>query len=273
MLITRIATAAVILPVFIASLLWLPNRYWGIFLLLLLFAGAREWAVLSGYQRRGRWLFSGFVLLSALAAIFLSAGTDPAAMAAGEAVVAASCWIAGLFWLALVPLWLLRGWRMSNPLAMAVAGWVVLVPTWFAMVQLQENPLQLLALLGIVWIADSAAYLAGKKLGRHKLAPAISPGKTWEGVAGAAVGVAVYYAVLQSVSPQFAGMGQVVTIALFAVLTIASIEGDLFESYIKRQAGVKDSGRLLPGHGGVLDRIDGLTASMPLAALILKYAA
>lgn len=272
MLITRIATAAVILPLFIGALLWLPGNYWAALLLVLLLAGAREWAALCGYGRRGRWLFSGFVLLPSLWVLFLPPDIDHSTMVRSLSV-AAACWLAALFWLVLVPLWLLRSWRVSNPLALALAGWIVLVPTWLAMVQLQETPLELLALLGIVWIADSTAYLAGKTFGRHKLAPAISPGKTWEGVAGTAVGMAVYYVVLQGISPQFAGMGQSTSIALFVVLTIASIEGDLFESYIKRQAGVKDSGRLLPGHGGVLDRIDGLTASMPLAVLILTYAA
>lgn len=272
MLITRIATAAVILPLFIGALLWLPSNYWAALLLVLLLAGAREWAALCGYGRRGRWLFSGFVLLPSLWVLFLPPDIEHSTMVRGLPVVVA-CWLAALFWLVLVPLWLLRGWRVCNPLTLALAGWIVLVPTWLALVQLQETPLELLALLGIVWIADSAAYLVGKRFGKHKLAPAISPGKTWEGVAGAAAGVAVYYAVLHSVSPQFAGVGQGVMMALFAVLTIASIEGDLFESHIKRQAGVKDSGSLLPGHGGVLDRIDGLTASMPLAVLILTYAA
>lgn len=272
MLATRIVTAIVILPVFVGSLLWLPNKYWAVFLLLLLLAGAWEWATLAGYQRRGRWLFAGFVLLSSLWMMFLSPDTNHAAAAGHLPVVVISYWIAALFWLALVPLWLRRGWRLSNPLTMALAGWIVLVPTWLAMVRLQEHPSQLLILLGIIWIADSAAYLAGKKLGRHKLAPGISPGKTWEGVAGAVIGVTVYYIVLLSASTRVAGMGEAVGIVMFAVLTIASIEGDLFESCIKRQAGVKDSGNLLPGHGGVLDRIDGLTASMPLAALILQYA-
>ncbi|MEK6593047.1 MAG: phosphatidate cytidylyltransferase [Pseudomonadota bacterium] len=272
MLTARVVTAAVILPVFVGSLLWLPNGYWAVFLLPMLLAGAWEWAALVGYQRRGRWLFSGCVLLSSLGMMYLSSGIDRAA-AGHLPVVVISYWIAAVFWLALVPLWLLRGWRLSNPLAMAVAGWIVLVPSWLAMARLQEQPLQLLILLGIVWIADSAAYLTGKKLGRHKLAPVISPGKTWEGVAGAVFGVAVYYAVLLSVFTHVVGMGKAAGMATFAVLTIASIEGDLFESCIKRQAGVKDSGNLLPGHGGVLDRIDGLTASMPLAALILQYAA
>ena len=85
-------------------------------------------------------------------------------------------------------LWLMRGWRVSGPLDMGLAGWIVLVPTWLAMVQLQQNPVELLVLLGVVWVADSAAYFAGRRFGRHKLAPAISPGKTWEGVAGAVIG-------------------------------------------------------------------------------------
>jgi phosphatidate cytidylyltransferase len=271
MLATRIVTAAIILPVFVGSLLWLPNKYWAVFLLPMLLVGSWEWAALAGYQRRGRWLFSGLVLLSSIWIIYLLSGIDSSAASASSLLVVIAYWLAVLFWLVLVPLWLLRGWRLPHPLWMAVAGWIVLVPTWLAMVQLQEHASQLLILLGIIWTADCAAYLTGKTLGRHKLAPRISPGKTWEGVAGAVIGVAVYYAVLLSVSTQIAGLGAAAGTAMFAALTIAGIEGDLFESWIKRQAGVKDSGHLLPGHGGILDRIDGLTASMPLAALILKY--
>ena len=270
MLITRLATALAILPLFIGAVLWLPNAYWAALLLLLLLAAAREWARLAGYRLRGCWLFCTCVLALPLWVMGLPPDMAQAAIVKGMPI-AAACGLAALFWLVLAPLWLCRGWRVSNPLIMGLTGWIVLVPTWLAMVQLQQNPLELLALLGVVWIADSAAYLAGRKLGRHKLAPAISPGKTWEGVAGAVIGVTVYYALLSSVSQQFSEMGQAAAIALFGVLTVASVEGDLFESHIKRQAGVKDSGTLLPGHGGVLDRIDGLTASMPLAALILTY--
>ena len=141
-----------------------------------------------------------------------------------------------------------------------------------ALIRLQEQPWVLLAILGIVWVADSAAYFAGHQWGRHKLAPSISPGKTWEGVAGAAVAVAVYHAAVWycgfgSGAP---GLGLVAAL-LVAVLFPLSIIGDLFESWIKRQAGVKDSGRLLPGHGGVLDRIDALTSTLPLAALVVTW--
>jgi phosphatidate cytidylyltransferase len=130
----------------------------------------------------------------------------------------------------------------------------------------------LLALLGIVWIADSAAYFAGRGFGRRKLAPEISPGKTWEGVIGAGIAVAVYYALLRfAFAPATAWLGGAAGILLCGAITVMSIEGDLFESWMKRQAAMKDSGSLLPGHGGVLDRIDGLTASMPLAALASFY--
>jgi len=148
----------------------------------------------------------------------------------------------------------------------------VLVPPWLALARLQARPLELLILLCVVWIADSAAYFAGSCLGRRRLAPDISPGKTWEGVMGACAAVAVYYSLLRMLfAPSIAWVGEPVGVVLFVVITVMSIEGDLFESWMKRAAGVKDSGAMLPGHGGVLDRIDGLTASMPVAALISLY--
>jgi phosphatidate cytidylyltransferase len=149
---------------------------------------------------------------------------------------------------------------------------LLLVPTWLALLRLQEQPWVLLAILGVVWVADSAAYFAGHQWGRRKLAPAISPGKTWEGVAGAAVAVAVYHAAVWifGFAPAAPGLGLFAAL-LVAILFPLSIIGDLFESWIKRQAGVKDSGRLLPGHGGVLDRIDALTSTLPLAALAFSW--
>jgi phosphatidate cytidylyltransferase len=141
---------------------------------------------------------------------------------------------------------------------------------WLALVRLQPTPWALIIVMSVVWIADTAAYAAGKSFGRNKLAPQISPGKTWEGAFGAMVAVAVYYGVLLlALAPEqryFNGIGG---LGLFLLILVLSIEGDLFESWMKRQAGVKDSGQLLPGHGGILDRIDGLTATMPLAALAL----
>jgi phosphatidate cytidylyltransferase len=184
-----------------------------------------------------------------------------------RAVYGASC----VFWVVLVPAWLARGWRVRGPLALAAAGWIALVPTWLALARLQADPAQLLQLLGIVWLADTAAYAAGRAWGRHKLAPRVSPGKTWEGVAGAAVAVAVYYGVLSAMEPARPWASGWAGMLIFAGVTAMSIVGDLFESLMKRQAGVKDSGALLPGHGGVLDRIDGLLAALPLAALLLRH--
>jgi phosphatidate cytidylyltransferase len=126
--------------------------------------------------------------------------------------------------------------------------------------------------MGLTGFPATPPYLAAGHGGRHKLAPTISPGKTWEGVAGAAAGVAIYFVVLQFLvpDPRPALNGAAGALA-FAALLALSIEGDLFESWLKRQAGVKDSGRLLPGHGGVLDRIDGLTATLPVVALLVHY--
>jgi phosphatidate cytidylyltransferase len=120
-------------------------------------------------------------------------------------------------------------------------------------------------LLATIWIADSAAYFAGKNFGKHKLAPTISPKKTWEGVVGALIGVTIFGAILHF------GFN-VGTLAIFPALwttTGFGVIGDLFESLMKRQANIKDSGDLLPGHGGILDRIDGIIPSLPIAILMI----
>ena len=268
---TRLATAAILLPLFVAALLFLPNRYWVAFLLAGLLIASQEWAALAGYRRRGRWFFGGALLLCGLGLVYVSEHAAIPAVQSGRPQIFVY-WLSVAFWLLLAPAWLAGKWRVPNSLIMGITGWVVLLPTWVALAGLQTEPSRLLVLLGVVWVADSAAYLVGRHFGRRRLAPAISPGKTWEGLAGACVAVAVYYAALWFIfapqQPLLDGLGGM---GVFAVITVMSVEGDLFESWMKRQAGVKDSGRLLPGHGGVLDRIDGLTASMPLAALWLHY--
>jgi len=125
-----------------------------------------------------------------------------------------------------------------------------------------------LLLLGAVWIADTAAYFAGRRFGSRKLAPRISPGKTIEGLVGAYVAVLVYVVVvLRLFQPDAELAGYLALVVFGFILTSLSVEGDLFESWFKRQAGAKDSGDLLPGHGGLLDRIDSVTATMPFAVL------
>lgn len=266
MLVTRILTVAVLLPLFAGGLFFLPAVWWGVALMPLVIAGALEWSALCGFGRAGRWGFC--TVLAASMAAFLLAGSHAGPRAADMPVLLVSA----LFWVVLAPLWLWQGWRVRNPLLMAMTGWILLVPTWLALILLQHYPWVMLAVMGVAWVADSAAYFAGHFWGRRKLAPAISPGKTWEGVAGAAVAVAVYYLLVWHFGFAATGRDLRLEVAILVmVLFPLSVLGDLFESWIKRQAGVKDSGRLLPGHGGVLDRIDALTSTLPLAALALNW--
>ena len=175
---------------------------------------------------------------------------------------------AALFWLLLVPFWLRCKWRLTGVPGVMV-GFLVLLPAWAALVQLRTlGPWPLLAILALVWVADSAAYFFGSHFGRHKLAVTISPGKTWEGALGAAATVLVYGLVMRQVfglhhSPLW------LWLLGLPVMTALSIVGDLFESLLKRQVGLKDSSNILPGHGGVLDRIDSQTSTLPLLMLAL----
>jgi phosphatidate cytidylyltransferase len=267
----RFLTAAVLLCIFIGAVFLLAPVYWAAFLLPGLVVASVEWARLAGYGGRGTAFFSAITTLSFLgllaASIFRGTVTAiPIGISSMPIYFAAA-----LFWWLAVPAWLGTGWRTRHPLVLGAAGWLTLVPTALALVELQTRPAQLLLLLGVVWIADTAAYLAGRRFGRHRLAPTVSPGKTWEGVGGAGIAVAVYYGLACAAGlPHDAPWSPVSGWFLFLTVFAMSVEGDLFESWMKRTAGVKDSGSLLPGHGGVLDRIDGLTASLPVAALLAQ---
>jgi phosphatidate cytidylyltransferase len=172
---------------------------------------------------------------------------------------------ASLFWLMFAPVWLMTRKKINQQLVMSVLGLLLLMATWISLTGLHSiSPWLLLSILATVWIADSAAYFSGKRYGRHKLAPEISPGKTWEGVAGAIVAVSLYAYLLCSYLHFSLWL-----IMGFLLIVLLSIMGDLFESLLKRQAGVKDSSQLLPGHGGVLDRIDGLIPSLPIVLICI----
>ena len=165
--------------------------------------------------------------------------------------------------------WLRQRWPLSNALLGLTTGAVLILPTWLALVQLrQAGPLALLAIMVVVWLADIGAYFAGRRFGKHKLAPNISPGKTWEGAIGGGLAVVAYGFLLSSKLPASLAGKELRLLAVLIALTSISVIGDLFESLLKRQAGLKDSSTVLPGHGGVLDRIDSLTSTLPLVALI-----
>jgi len=258
MLKTRALTAVVLLAGFGAALFFLPQSGWIAFCAVLLAIAAWEWGALAALGPRARAAYAALLVV-----LFVWSG----GYAPGWAYAAA-----GLFWIFLAPLWIWRSPRSASWALLAV-GILVLLPACAALVDLRGvHPALLLAVLGTVWISDSAAYLVGRRFGKRKLAPSISPGKTWEGVGGALLAVGLYALAWAGIgAPQNPWVdGTRSAAGLLAVLiglAVVGIIGDLFESLIKRQAGVKDSGTLLPGHGGILDRIDAPVAMLPLAVL------
>jgi phosphatidate cytidylyltransferase len=275
MLRTRILTAVVLIPLVVAALFLLPPRAFGAVTLIVVLVAAREWARLAGFAGPRELLFVGGALVFGLFLLFGPAGFDSGWP---PGVVLAVCGAATLFWLLVAPAWVARRWPPKSHLALAVVGWVVLAGVWLALVELQaRSPWLVLAAMAIVWIADTAAYFVGRAFGRRKLAPQVSPGKTWEGVFGGMAAVALYALALVPLARTagFHGPIDVPAVALWVafalVLAAVSVVGDLFESLLKRSAGVKDSGKLLPGHGGVLDRTDALLAAMPPAALAALF--
>lgn len=175
------------------------------------------------------------------------------------------------FWLLSVPTFLYFkmepvGWYWRYGVAA-----MMMIPTGVAMLELQRaSPSLMLAALLVVCVADIAAFFVGRRFGKHKLAPEISPGKTWEGVVGAAAGVMLYCIVLWMCVPAVQTALSFVWVVFLALLfVLVCVLGDLFESLVKREAGVKDSGTLLPGHGGVLDRVDSMLAFFPFAGATL----
>jgi phosphatidate cytidylyltransferase len=266
MLKTRILTASIILPFFLAALFYFQDIFWAIVLLALTVIGSREWSRLAQLSVRNTIVFmllttllGGELLLQVSEAVKI----DPLST---ELI-----WIYGLsaiFWIFAVPLYLKQSFKVTKPWVWMLIGWILLLPTCLALYQLRSiSPLLLLGLMATIWISDTAAYFTGRSLGKHKLAPQISPNKTWEGVAGALVAVLIYgllwdfWSEEQSLAP--------VLVPLLIMMAILGIIGDLYESFVKRQANVKDSGNILPGHGGILDRIDALTSALPFAILAI----
>lgn len=264
MLKERLLTAFALIPTFIIALFFSPTSFWLLLILAISAIGAWEWASMMKLGRTSSLMFVlAFVLLGLLIGFADDLGlTQLPAKSLFYGLLAAS-----LFWIIIAPVWLSCRYVLKNKILLMLVGLVIVMPTWLAFVKLREiGAWLLLALMLAVWIADSAAYFAGKRFGKHKLAPQISPGKTWEGVAGALLAITLYgLALCLSLDKSFWYI-----LGLW-LITVLSIIGDLFESLMKRQAGVKDSGSLLPGHGGVLDRIDGLTATLPLVAAYIYF--
>jgi phosphatidate cytidylyltransferase len=271
MLKTRVITAIVLLAVFLPVTLFAPLGAFGALIGFVLIFAAWEWARLLKLPGAVPYVYA------ALAGIVLVASIRGAGVR-GDAMFRA----AAVFWVVAAPFALSRkpalaagAWRVF----LLLAGLVLFVACWYALVAARAiGVVFVLSLLLIVWLADIGAYFAGKRFGKRKLAPEISPGKTWEGAVGGWLSVVVVAAIALAVhasAPTVAGalvmrFGPVGALVALSALVAFSIVGDLFESLLKRQAGAKDSSQLLPGHGGVLDRIDALLPVMPLAMLLLS---
>ncbi len=267
MLKQRVITA-VVLAIFCLGLLFLLPAQAFVFVIASLVAVAGwEWSNLAGF---GLWwqrlLYSAFILLGILVIGLLSQITSDV----DKTVVRSALLVAGTWW-AVALLWV-QGYPTSAALwgyswVKAIMGLLVLVPTWLALSFLRFEPAGAwLIVLVVVAVAsaDIGAYFTGRKFGRRKLAPEVSPGKSWEGFWGGFV-CCILLALL--VGYGFAGGSMMLVLLVPAAL--ASVLGDLLESMVKRQRGVKDSGALLPGHGGILDRVDSITAAAPIFALAL----
>ena len=261
MLKTRVLTAAILGSVFLAVIFLLPAALTALVFGLVCALGAWEWSRLGGLEARlARAAYTGVVVVLMAGASRLSAAAPMFALLAGLACL---WWVVALLWLILAPM------RQSAGLTLA-CGIAVLVPACVALVRLLvgtgtgvSGAERVVWLLLLVIAADIGAFFAGRAFGRNRLAPRVSPGKTWEGVIGGFLAVTV----VAGVAAQRFALPLLPCVLFCWLIGVFSVVGDLTESMFKRAAGLKDSGGLLPGHGGVLDRIDSITAAAPLYAL------
>lgn len=274
----RVLAAAVMAPVAILGVLFLPSNLLAALVAALLMFGLWEWSALAGLAERlprAAYLLGNAMLMAALAW-----GAGPSLTP-----IKLIALIGALWWL-LVPLWLLRfefasverPWTRVLKLC---AGTVSVLPAWAAMYWLHhgdadgavgigheaaKGPVWTLFVLLVVWAADTGAYFVGVRFGRRKLVPRISPGKSWEGLFGGLGAVMLLaVAMLHWLGLQWLQLPQLLFLTVLTALV--SVVGDLFESLLKRHAGAKDSSHLIPGHGGMLDRVDSLLAALPVFVL------
>lgn len=272
MLKQRVITASILAVIFLTALFALPAGYFSFFLGAVVLIGAWEWSGLSGFAASWQRLVYSLLVLALLWFVASYLGFEGEASPRLKDEPIRDLLLVGCGWWALALL-LVQGYPSSvilwgHAYSRLLMGLVVLIPTWVALVyvRLQANGAWLVLLLMlVVALADSGGYFAGRRFGRHKLAPAVSPGKTWEGFAGGLL-ANLLLALILSYSLK---VDHWVMLAIIVPTSLISVLGDLLESMVKRHAGVKDSGQLLPGHGGILDRVDGITAGAPVFALAL----
>ena len=255
MLKTRIITAIFLLLGLFGVVFFASVKLWALMCLVLALLGIREWSSFVPLTAPFSYVYMATAVVIG-ASIFMLPFTAYAEYQ--NTVTLLLLGSASFFWIVVAPIWLIRKKAFQSRFLMSGLGLLLIIATWQSFVGLRAiSPWLLLGIIGAVSIADSSAYFAGKRFGRRKLAPDISPGKTWEGVYGAMLGVSLYGVII--CYSQGYSFWLIISLWLLVVL---SIIGDLIESLLKRKAGLKDSGKLLPGHGGILDRIDGLLPTL-----------
>lgn len=281
MLKQRIITALILAPAAILAIFYLPLAYFAALLMVIIGIGAWEWGPLMGVVDNTKRSFFTAITILLTASIWALLSPSELWLNSNELhnYAIGLLWIAVAWW-GLSALLMLSypnssGFWAKHRSLRGLFGWLTLIPTWLAFMVIRTHDYQadayhgaqlLMFLFMMVWSADIGAYFVGKAIGKNKLMPNVSPGKTFEGFLGGVV----FACLLVAITTYSLGWPteQMVTVLLVTVLiTTVSVLGDLSESMFKRQAGVKDSGSILPGHGGILDRIDSLTATAPVFAL------
>lgn len=260
MLKQRIVTALWLFVVAGVGLFALSGNAFTAFTAVVVLLGSWEWANLAGLSSTSKRL----LIVLAMAVILSVMHASGSALSSWPLWVAAAGWMVNLYWVVGYPR---RVEQWSSMTMRLIMGLWVLVAAWVGLNVLRElGAIWLLYVLLVVWCADIGAYFVGRAVGKRKLAPDVSPGKSWEGVFGGALLTALL-AVGFAIGMQLGLAGGLLLLVATIVVSFASVLGDLLESMLKRYRGIKDSSNLLPGHGGVLDRIDSLTAAVPLFAL------
>jgi phosphatidate cytidylyltransferase len=268
----RFATASILALLFASALVFFSTHAFVTFMMLIVLVAGWEWSDLSRIKSKfGKVLFLvGLFISLMLAANYLSILGQYDQLLGYQI-----CFAAMVLW-AVIFLWL-QGYPSSAILwsprpIMIVLGIALLTATWVALasiISLENGRFLLLLAVGIIVLADVGGYIVGKTFGRHKLAPTISPGKTWEGLFG---GMALQGLLVLLLALIFTDINLLNLCLLVFPVAICSVIGDLFESMLKRQRGIKDSSNLLPGHGGVLDRLDGVMPALPMFFIIISKA-
>ncbi len=273
MLKQRIITAVILIPVFLSLIIWMPFSYVAGLLLLVMLLGSWEWGRLIGLSNPLNSLYLLILIAVCIGSVYIGINLS---------LYAITFWLMAFFLLWFLHqkpqgIEVLKSIQLKKPMLWKfVTGWVgilVLAPAWASLVSMGQQAngiIWVLTIFLLVWTADIAAYFCGKAWGKRKLSLVLSPGKSWEGVLGGGAFVVIIGAALTFWLP-FNAEQKINFVILCAVISVVSVVGDLFQSLLKRVTGVKDSGQLLPGHGGILDRIDSITAAAPVFLVGLTW--